>query len=127
MQMRFHCRGTSQLPLRMRLLQSLSALHLRFLWLLQSNYRKNLGLLWMLQRQHRTLPRKACHSPEPRARGTALPIQGYLTLETPPPGDHHRALGIGLMQGPRVGRFLVRKARWSSGGGGQFLVIEVPL
>ena len=40
-------------------------------------------------------------------------LQGYLAhKKSPPPWDHHRALSIGLLKGPR---------------GGQFLMGEVPL
>ena len=35
-------------------------------------------------------------------------IQGYLAhKKTPAPLDHHRALGIGLLQGPRGKRFIM--------------------
>ena len=35
-------------------------------------------------------------------------VQGYLAHQKPtPPRDHHRALGIGLLQGPRGGRFFL--------------------
>jgi len=36
-------------------------------------------------------------------------IQGYLAHKKtpPPPKDHHRALGIGLLSGPRGERFLM--------------------
>jgi len=37
-----------------------------------------------------------------------LALQGYLThTNLPPPYDHRRALGIGLLQGPRRGVFLM--------------------
>ena len=42
-----------------------------------------------------------------------VPVQGYLAhKKQPPPEDHHRSLGIGLLQGPT---------------GGVFLMSEVPL
>ena len=45
--------------------------------------------------------------------GSGFRVQGYFAhTKRPPPQDLHRALGIGLPQGPR---------------GGQFLMSEVPL
>ena len=39
-------------------------------------------------------------------------MQGYLDYKKtpPPPRDRHRAIGIGLVQGPGVDRFLMREA-----------------
>ena len=35
-------------------------------------------------------------------------LQGYLAhKKLPPPKDHHRSLGIGLLYGPRAGPFLM--------------------
>jgi hypothetical protein len=46
-------------------------------------------------------------SPWPLKVYLVLCLQGYLAYKKPPhPWDHHRALGMRLLYGPRGGRFL---------------------
>ena len=54
------------------------------------------------------LPCRRCASYLCATPGATIRIQGYLAdNKLPPPKDHHRALGIALLQGPRWGSFLM--------------------
>ena len=59
----------------------------------------------------RVLPGYLAHNIPPRPLGpysSHMPIQGYLAhKKLPPPQDHHRALGIWPLQGPRGRCFLM--------------------
>jgi len=47
-------------------------------------------------------------------------VQGYLAhKKRTPPWDYHRALGTGLLQGPRGGRFLMSEVPLYEGGCGE--------
>ena len=42
-------------------------------------------------------------------------LQGYLAhKKPPPPQDHHRALGVGLLLGPRESRFLMSEVLFTT-------------
>ena len=62
--------------------------------------------MWGLDLRMRSVFVKKLKTGRPGRSGRSL--QGLLThKKDPPPYDHHRSLGIGLLWGPRDGLFLI--------------------